>query len=76
MAVRSLLVGGDNSLSERLRRRRWNVMLHYLPRLAELRVIDLGGTGLFWSRAPIKPRHVTVVNLHRVGEERPRNLDD
>ena len=69
--VRGLLVGKENSLSERMRRRRWKAILGHLPRLAELRVVDLGGTGIFWSRAPVRPRHVTVVNLHEPGEDLP-----
>ena len=71
MAVRSLLVGGDNSLAERMRRRRWRVVLRHVPRLAELRVVDLGGTAVWWSRAPVMPRHVTVVNLDEAGEDCP-----
>ena len=69
--VRGLLVGNENSVSERMRRRRWRVILHHFPRIAELRVLDLGGTSLWWSRAPIKPRQVTVVNLYEPGEAFP-----
>lgn len=32
-----------------------------------MRVLDLGGTALFWARAPIRPRHVTVINLKDPG---------
>lgn len=71
MAGRQLLVGEENSLAERMRRRRWRLILRHLPRLAELRVVDLGGTAAWWSRAPVKPRHVTVVNLHEAGEDAP-----
>ena len=42
--------------------------MRHVPRLAELRVVDLGGTTVWWSRAPVRPRHVTVVNLHEPGE--------
>jgi hypothetical protein len=69
VGARKLLVGEDNSLAERLRRRRWNLILSHLPGLAELRVVDLGGTAVWWSRAPVRPRHVTVVNLYKAGED-------
>ncbi len=73
MGVRKLLVREDNSLAERMRRRRWKLMLRHVPRLAELRVLDLGGTALWWSLAPVRPRHVTVVNLYEAeaGEDSP-----
>ena len=46
-------------------------ILRYLPRLAELRVVDLGGTAVWGSRAPVRPRHVTVVNLNDAGQGSP-----
>ena len=33
------------------------------PQLPEMRVLDLGGVPEFWATAPIRPRHVTLVNL-------------
>jgi SAM-dependent methyltransferase len=69
--IRGLLVGNDESAAERLRRRRWKVILRHIPGLADVRVVDLGGTDLFWLRAPVRPRHVTVVNLHEAGEDSP-----
>ena len=51
-----------------MRRRRWKLILRHIPRLAEFRVVDLGGTALWWSRAPVRPRHITVVNLYEPGE--------
>ena len=71
MSVRMLLVGEEESLGERMRRRRWRLLMRHVPGLAELRVVDLGGTAVWWSRAPVKPRHVTVVNLHEAGEDAP-----
>ena len=52
-----------DSLGERLRRRRWRLVRQLVPDLAELRVLDLGGTGDFWSKAPVQPAYVTVINL-------------
>ena len=68
MGVRKLLVGEHNSLAERMRRRRWSLILQHVPGLVNLQVVDLGGTAVWWSRAPVRPRHVTVVNLHEAGE--------
>jgi hypothetical protein len=62
--VRKLLVHDDKSISERLRRRRWSQIFAHVPNLAELRVLDLGGTGPWWANAPVLPRHVTAVNLY------------
>jgi SAM-dependent methyltransferase len=50
-----------------MRRRRWSLILRRIPRLNTLRVVDLGGTPLWWARAPVTPRHVTVVNLYEPG---------
>ena len=61
--ARGLLVYNRNSVAERMRRRRWELVRELVPDLAELRVLDLGGTGFFWAQAPVKPAHVTVVNL-------------
>jgi SAM-dependent methyltransferase len=54
-----------------LRRRRWKLILRHVPHLTDLRVVDLGGTDLFWARAPVRPRHVTVVNLREAGQDSP-----
>src|SRR5262245_1233581 len=31
--------------------------------LADMTVVDLGGTPSWWERAPVRPQHVTIVNL-------------
>lgn len=61
--IRGLLVHKDTSLSERLRRRRWRLIQQLFPDLSELSVLDLGGTGPWWGRAPVRPRAVTAINL-------------
>ena len=60
---RRYLVHESGSVSERLRRRRWGLVRKLVPDLADLRVLDLGGTGQFWAAAPVRPRRVTVINL-------------
>ena len=52
-----------NSLSARLRERRWQSMLATFPDLPQMRVIDIGGTQAFWSRHEQHPAQVTLVNL-------------
>ncbi|GAB3022569.1 hypothetical protein GCM10011376_28080 [Nocardioides flavus (ex Wang et al. 2016)] len=42
--------------------------LDRFPDLAEMRVVDLGGTVEAWERAPVRPAHVTVLNLTEPGE--------
>jgi hypothetical protein len=56
------------SLSARLRNRRMREMLCQFPDFANFRVVDLGGTVSFWETVPVKPRHVTVVNLETSSE--------
>ena len=61
--VRRLLVATDTSLGAWIRLRRWEFIGKHLPDLSEIKVLDLGGTMRFWLKAPIRPRHVTIVNL-------------
>jgi hypothetical protein len=63
MRLRRLLVEGPDSVGERLRRRRWDMLLAAFPGFGGYRVLDLGGTAEFWVRAPHRPASVTVVNL-------------
>src|SRR3712207_1788844 len=61
--VRDRLVGNDASVAEMMRLRRWRLLGREFPDLRDMRVVDLGGTASFWSRAPVQPRDVTIVNL-------------
>jgi hypothetical protein len=69
--MRGLLVGNDQAVAERMRRKRWALVTQFFPQLESMRVLDLGGTAIYWSRAPIKPRHVTVLNLNEPSEDGP-----
>lgn len=51
------------SLSSRARARRWEELLAAFPDLAEMSVLDLGGTGQFWQQAAVKPSRLVLVNL-------------
>lgn len=69
--LRDLFVGTDTSVAERMRLRRWGLIRSELPDLPEMNVVDLGGTLSWWERAPVRPRHVTVVNLAADSQETP-----
>jgi hypothetical protein len=64
-ATRNRLAQPTNpkSLSARARAKRWDELLRRFPDLGSMRVLDLGGTPTFWRAAPVRPTHVTVVNL-------------
>jgi hypothetical protein len=61
--IRNRFVNSETSLAERFRRRRWDQIMSEFPDLSEMSVLDLGGTTQFWTRAPIRPKLVTVINL-------------
>lgn len=69
--IRGLFVGTDKSLAERVRQRRWELIGTHVPELPHMKVLDLGGTMGWWLRAPIRPRHVTIVNLTAPSQEAP-----
>src|SRR4051794_14024448 len=51
------------SLATRARHKRFAELMRRFPTLAEMHVLDLGGTASFWRDAPMRPRRVTIVNL-------------
>jgi len=65
--VRELLVEGPSSIGARARSRRWAYFHAQFPEVADMRVLDLGGTVDAWMRAPVRPNHVTVLNLLEPG---------
>jgi hypothetical protein len=66
--IRNRLVDSPDSLAEQLRRRRWAELGRAFPDLENMTVVDLGGTISSWSRAPVRPKHVTVLTLEPEGE--------
>ncbi len=64
MPLRSRLVDGPTSLAARGRSRRWALLARVFPDLPSYHVLDLGGTPDSWLRAPVRPKAVTLVNLH------------
>jgi hypothetical protein len=51
------------SLAGRARRRRWDLFTDHFPDIADLALLDLGGTPRMWAAAPVRPRRVVTVNL-------------
>jgi hypothetical protein len=66
--LRRRLVDSPTSVGARTRAERWALVDDLFPDLAEMRVVDLGGTVESWRRAPVRPAQVTVVNLFEPGE--------
>jgi hypothetical protein len=71
-ALRNRFVDAPGSLGERLRLSRWETFRGWFPQIADMTVVDLGGTADMWLRAPLRPRHVHLVNL----EPHPAELPD
>jgi hypothetical protein len=70
--LRNKLVDTPGSVGDRLRTARWERFRRCFPDIADLHVVDLGGTADMWLRAPLRPRSVHVVNL----EAPPAGLPD
>lgn len=51
------------SVSSWARGRRWAELRRRFPDLAEMSVLDLGGTSGYWSTAPVRPGSLTLLNL-------------
>ncbi len=66
--LRRLLVESPTSLGAKARLRRWGTFRKAFPTIENMRLLDLGGTVETWRRAPVRPRHVTVLNLVAPGE--------
>jgi hypothetical protein len=66
--IRRLIVESPTSLGAKARARRWEMFRCSFPEIDGMRVLDLGGTVEAWHRAPVRPRHVTVLNLFEPGE--------
>jgi hypothetical protein len=58
----------DGSLTHRVRQRRNEEFERRFPDLADMRVLDLGGTAISWRLLPMRPRSVTLVNLDQADE--------
>jgi hypothetical protein len=63
-----MLVDSPVSLGAKARMRRWEIFRNAFPAIEDMRLLDLGGTVETWRRAPVRPSHVTVLNLLEPGE--------
>ncbi|WP_283139112.1 hypothetical protein [Rhizohabitans arisaemae] len=70
-SLRNRFVDAPDSVGARARQRRWNTFMSIFPDLTDMTVIDLGGTAEYWKRAPIRPKHVHIVNLDPVPDDLP-----
>jgi len=61
--IRSQLVEGTNSVGERYRARRWDLLRATFPEIESMTVLDLGGRPGMWLRAPFRPTYIHIVNL-------------
>lgn len=55
----------------RFRKERWRQFLTAFPDVAEMKVVDLGGTPESWLESPIRPARVVSINLEESGAELP-----
>jgi len=71
-ALRNRFVDAPGSIGERLRAARWERFRRLFPNIGDMSVVDLGGTADMWLRAPLRARHVHLINL----EPHPAGLPD
>lgn len=60
--LRRLFVDSPNSLGGRARAKRAEWFLATFPDLADMCVLDLGGTFQFWQQFDVRPAHLTTLN--------------
>lgn len=68
---RGWFVDDERSIGAWARTRRWQQLLAVYRDLADMRVLDLGGTAEAWRRAPVRPCFVHVVNIAPDPEDVP-----
>ncbi|HEY1853613.1 MAG TPA: hypothetical protein VGG40_03420 [Solirubrobacterales bacterium] len=61
----------SDSLSGRARLRRWEEFATTFPRLDEMKVLDLGGDARAWRGAPVRPAHITLLNIFEQEVDEP-----
>jgi hypothetical protein len=63
------------SISSRARLKRWTKFRAAFPDIVDMRVLDLGGRPQFWRSAPVRPLHVTTLNLERLTDPNEDSID-
>lgn len=66
-ALRRRFVDAPDSIGGKARARRSQQFVATFPELAEMDVLDLGGTYASWERLPTRPRSVTTLNPELAG---------
>jgi len=51
------------SLSNKMRRKRWEMLSAAFPQLSDMHVLDIGGDARAWKTSGVRPAHVTLLNL-------------
>lgn len=70
-SLRARFVDSPDSIAERYRLRRWDMLRSAFPDIEDMAVIDLGGYLSAWERAPFRPARVHIVNLEDPTEDLP-----
>ncbi|GAB3187534.1 hypothetical protein FHX75_111857 [Micromonospora palomenae] len=70
-ALRFRLVDSPDSYGAKRRAKRALWLSETFPDLAQMSVLDLGGRVDSWSKVPVRPQHVHVVNLEPLPAELP-----
>jgi hypothetical protein len=60
-----------DTLSGRARLRRWEDFGQTFPEISDLQVLDLGGDARAWRTAPVRPAHVTLLNIFEQKVDEP-----
>lgn len=58
----------SGSITHHYRQQRNAEFKRRFPNLADMRVLDLGGTAISWRMSGLRAQHVTIVNLDRAGD--------
>ena len=69
--LRRRFVDSPSSVGAKKRAKRWTWLAETFPDLDQMSVVDLGGSVESWRRAPIRPKHVHVINLEDFPGEVP-----
>jgi hypothetical protein len=63
-------------LIRRAHERRWQDFARHFPDIAQMRVLDLGGTASSWLEGDVRPARLTVVNLPAEAVRASHQADD
>ncbi|HLT12188.1 MAG TPA: class I SAM-dependent methyltransferase [Micromonosporaceae bacterium] len=70
-SLRQRIMDAPDSLAAKRRARRWQWLLETFPDFEQMSVVDLGGTLLSWQRAPVRPKHLHVINVSKPPKDVP-----